>query len=372
MSATQIDILYVITDLQVGGVPLHLHRLIGSMTARGYHCAVVSLADVGPIGKRLENEGVLVRSCNARHSWDVRVLWRLTGILREVNPRIVHAMLFHANVASRWAARRAGISADRVLCEIQTVEVERRWHLVVDRWTHRGCRFTIANSPSVLDHLATQAGIPHDRLRLIRGGIDPKPFANVRPIQWEEVLGQPCGQVVLWVGRLDPIKGLDVLIKSFVRVVERVPAKLVLVGDGPLRPKLERRIQSLGLQKSIHPIGMRDDVPALMSSAHVFAFPSRTEGLPNALLEAMAAACAIVTTHVPGCRDLIVDEVNGLLVPFGDADSLSRALVRLLIDRPLASRLGQEARQDVSRNWHLTNTHEAYAAEYETIMRETK
>ena len=386
MSEPRPHILYVITDLERGGVPLHLYRLATAMGRRGFRTTVVSLAPVGPVGRMLREGGVIVHSCQGLGGWDLRVLPRLRRLVKSIRPDVIHALLFHANVAARYAAREAGFPRQRLVCEIQTVEVERRWHLLVDRWTHRHCRTTVGNSPSVIDHLASRARIPRDRLRLIRGGIDPRPIQDAAPadtstlglqpaaglaaggelrsLQWPDI-GCP---IVLWAGRLDPVKGLLVLINAFGDVASQTSAHLLLAGDGPLRLKLAKQIARLNLGARVHLLGPRTDVPGLLKIATVFVFPSRTEGLPNALLEAMAAGCPIIATDVPGCRDLITHDRTGLLVPYGDTSRLADGIRHLIRDTVMAKRLAEDASQVVNRDWHLDSTHRSYAALYEEIQ----
>ncbi len=368
LSRPAIDILYVITDLKLGGVPLHLHRLAVAMRRRELNIAVVSLAPGGAVADRLRADGVAVYTCDGRGGWDVGVMGRLARIIERENPTIIHAMLFHANVAARLAGRGVGVSRDRILCEIQTVEVERRWHLTIDRWTQRGCRVTIGNSPSVIDHLAAVAGIPRDRLCLIRGGIDPSRMHGVQPVDRATLQIEPSAPLVMWVGRLDPVKGLDKLIAAFAPVAGAIGARLLLVGDGPLRGRIQREIDRHEAGSFVRLLGPRDDVPALLATADLFVLPSRTEGLPNALLEAMAAGCPIVATDVPGCRDLIRDGREGLLVPYADVVALREAIIRLLSDRSLARRLGDAAAASVTENWHIEKTHAAYADLYGRVL----
>ncbi|MFQ5461016.1 MAG: glycosyltransferase [Phycisphaerae bacterium] len=364
-------ILYVITDLEVGGVPLHLQRLAPAMRARGFHPVVVSLYPPGPVGRSLREAGIEVRSCDGRGGFDVRVIPRLAAILRRCKPRMVHAFLFHANLAARLAGKWAKFPRDRIFCEIQTVEVQRRWHLVADHFTHDLCRLTIGNAPSVVRHLAACACLPPHRLRLVRGGIDPKrctaprtPNAALLP-----AAGLPQNaRTILWVGRLDVVKGLDVLLKALERLRQRVDAHLLLAGEGAYRVPLERLAATLRLTDQVHFLGVRSDVTALLRSTEVFAFPSRTEGLPNALLEAMACGCSIVTTDVPGCRDLITHERTGLLVPFDDPDLLSQALLRLFTDAALRTRLGTNAQHEVATRWRFDQTLESYETLYREAM----
>lgn len=368
VAAVDAHILYAITDLEVGGVPLHLRRLALAMRERAFHVSVVSLAPAGRVGEMLRADGVEVGTCGGRGGWDVRVLARLRSHFRRAMPDLVHSLLFHANFASRWAADAAGIPARRVLCEIQTVEVERRWHLFVDRLTYDGCRCTIGNSPSVIEHLAEAARIPRDRLHLIRGGIDPVSIHEARPID-RETLGLRTGEkMVLWAGRLDPVKGLDFLLPAFAEIVRRHRARLFLAGGGAYEPRIREIVDRLGIQGSVHLLGPRDDVPSLLRSADLFVFPSRTEGLPNALLEAMSAGCPIVTTDVPGCHDLVTDGRTGLKVPYGDTSALANAMRRLIEDPVLARALGRAASDEVEHRWHIRETFNSYERLYREAL----
>ncbi len=367
-----VDVLYVITDLQVGGVPLHLVRLARAMQERGLVVEVVSLARLGPVAAQLADAHIAVSECGGRGGWDFRVVGRLARLFRARAPGLIHSLLFHGNVAARWAARRAGIEPERLICEIQTVELERRWHLTVDRWTFRWCRCILGNSPAVIDHLNRKARIPRERLRLIRGGIDPAPYRSATAAR-RETLGVPAVvPLVLWVGRLDPVKGLPLLIESFAMVAAQSPAHLFLVGDGPQRRRLEAEVKARGLGARVHFAGVRSDVPVLLRSADLFVFPSKTEGLPNALLEAMAAGCPVVATDVPGSRDLVAHERTGLLVPYADASALAGAILRLLTNRHEADELARAAQACVEKEWHIGRMFEEYAGLYRECLGESK
>jgi starch synthase (maltosyl-transferring) len=363
---------------------------------------VVSLAPFGPVAEMLSNDGFTVHSCNGRSGRDIRVITRLSNLIGELRPQIIHSFLFHANFAARLATRLVKFPRERLICEIQTVEVERTWHLWVDRHTHELCRFTIGNSPSVIEHLHARAGIPHDRLRLVRGGIDAQRVQTAEPINRAQIGVAPESPMILWIGRLDPVKGLDFLLDAFAHIVPQSQISnlkspkiapntssvdpqsaidnrqstissrptLVLVGDGPIRLQLESQIARLSLQNQVKLLGSRNDVPSLLKACDLFVFPSRTEGLPNALLESMAAECPIVTTDVPGCRDLITHGETGLIVPYGDTEALASAMSRLLTDRDLASRLGQAAAKSASTDWSIDATWNGYAAAYRDILQE--
>jgi len=341
--STPIRVLMAITDLQVGGTPLDVLRLATSLPRDRFRVLVVPLADVGAVGERLQAAGIPVVPCNARSAHDVRALLRLYHTIRAFRPDIVHSLLFHANVAARLVAPAAGVPADRIVCSILTVERERPWHLRGETLTCRRCRWIVGNSPSVVDHLHRAARVPRSRLRLIRGAIDTAAVAAARPIPRRD-LGLPeDAPLVLWVGRMDPVKGLDELIQACAMLRERVPIHVLLAGEGAYEPAVCRRIEALNAASFVHRLGRRDDIAALLATADLFAFPSRSEGLPTALMEAMAAGKPIVTTKAPGCRDLVRDGQTGLTVPVGDARALAEAMANLLQDEDLRRRLGTAA-----------------------------
>ncbi|MCZ6651538.1 MAG: glycosyltransferase [Planctomycetota bacterium] len=360
-------ILYVITDLEIGGVPLHLCRLATSMHELGHVVRVVSLSPPGPVSKMIAQAGVEVGSCDARSAAGIGALLRLRREIVQFQPEIIHSFLFHANIACRLTAPLAGVTRNRLICEIQTVEIERRWHLTVDRWTHRLCWMEIGNSQSVIDHLHHEAGLPESRLMLVRGGVDLERFDQAKPIRKSELGAKDRDSLLAWVGRLDSIKGLDDLLRALAIIRQRFASHLVLVGDGPERSRLEQLITELDLADRVSLVGVRDDVPEILKACDVFVFPSHAEGMPNALLEAMAAGCAIVCTDVPGNRDLITDGRTGLTVPVMAPDALAEAVMKLLASRDLTNRLGAAASTLAKESFDSKLVTARYLKIYDTI-----
>lgn len=150
--------------------------------------------------------------------------------------------------------------------------------------------------------------------------------------------------VIINVGRMDTGKGQQELLRAFAQLREAGPWRLMLVGDGPERDRLERLTDELGIRERVCFTGARKDVDALLARSSIFAFASLSEGYPNALLEAMAAGlCCISFDCVAGPSDIIDHERSGLLIPVGDIDAYALALQHLIDDRELRERLGQEA-----------------------------
>jgi len=358
---------YVITDLALGGVPLHLYRLATHLPRDRFRINVVSLADAGPVGEMLVSAGIAVSSCGAQASRDLKALVRLRRVLESTQPDVLHAMLFHANIACRLLGPLAGVSTNRIVCEIQTVEIERRWHLVLDNLTCRLCRFEVGNSPSVVAHLHRRAHLPVSRLVCQWGAVD---LSNILAAERADraTLGvSPDDSLVIWTGRLDPVKGFEEMLSAFARLRRTREATLLLVGEGPYRPTVERLIAEQGLGPCVKLLGRRTDVPSLLKMADAFLFCSRTEGLPNSLLEAMAAGLPVVATDVPGCRDVIIEGKTGLLARAGSATEIERRLAQVLGNRRLAANLGRQAQAWVRDHLDVREWAERWAAMYRGI-----
>lgn len=363
-----IRLTYLITDLEIGGVPLHLYRLVTRLPRQEAQTRVISLADEGPVGRKLREAGIPVHACGASSATDFRALMRLWRWLRADPPDILHSLLFHANMAARLVGPLAGLPACRIVGEIQTVEIERRWHLVLDNLTCRWSRCEVGNSSSVVDHLHRVAHVPHSRLAFIRGGVDVKAIASAKPVD-RSILGcQPDEKIIIWTGRLDPVKGFKQMLACIAEVTKNRRIRFLLVGQGSYQTAIKVMIRDHRLEERVLLLGQREDIPSLLQAADLFLFGSRTEGLPNALLEAMAAGLPIVATDVPGCRDLIQNERTGLLVPLDSPLSMADAVCRLLIDPLKARQLGRNAQQWVMENADIDHVGQPWLALYRTLL----
>ncbi len=344
---------YVITDLDTGGVPLHLSRVAPRVRAAGVEPMVISLAPLGEVAGMLEDAGVPCVSCNAAAAWDVRAIAKLVLHLRRFNPDVVHALLFHANMACRVACPLVGVSPRRLICEIQTVEIERTWHLTVGGMAHRLGRFVVGNSPSVVEHLHRHAHMPRTRLRCVLGGVDAAALDAADDVNIADYGVPNDGPIFMWVGRMDPVKGLYELVAAFEHICRQRGGRLVLIGDGPQRPIVERDVRVRQLDEHVHLLGRQTNVAGFLRHCDVFVLPSYTEGMPNALLEAMVVSRPVVATNVPGSRDVVTHGGTGLLVPPRDVEALAGAMDDLRIDRRMAERLGKAAREHCLANFTL-------------------
>lgn len=218
----------------------------------------------------------------------------------------------------------------------------------------------VANSQGLRD-LARRFD-PTVPIRIIPNGVDPQRFAPPEKRTW-------APPRLLFVGRLVYQKGLDVLLEALAGVPETLPWHLTLVGDGPYRPTLEALAAQRGLKERLTFAGWHppERIPAFYREANLFVFPSRDEGMPNAVLEAMASGLPVLATRIAGNEELVAPEV-GVLVPRDDPMALREALLRLLPDAALRQRLGVAARQRVMEHF----TWEATAQRYLDLFREAR
>jgi glycosyltransferase involved in cell wall biosynthesis len=210
------------------------------------------------------------------------------------------------------------------------------------------------------------------RMRLIHNAVDLSgfdPTTELRATVRRE-LGLEYAWVWLAVGRLEPQKDLSTLLKAFQRIHELRPeSALLIVGEGRLRPALEREISDLGLDKAVCLLGMRADVSSLMAGADAYVMSSVYEGLPLVLVEAAASRLPIVATDVGGNPDVVIDGETGLLVPAGSPDSLGKAMTRLMMMPDSERRcMVEKSRARVEARFEMTRIVDQWEELYREVL----
>jgi glycosyltransferase involved in cell wall biosynthesis len=205
--------------------------------------------------------------------------------------------------------------------------------------------------------------------RIVPNGVDITRFSPAPP----DSPTDDRYHTVVCVSKLRYEKGLDVLLQAWNLVHQQLPeARLILVGSGPLQAQLTQMAEALGISESVEFAGLQSDVPAQFHRGTIAVLPSRWEGMPNALLEAMASGMACVATRVSGSEDLIQSGVNGLLVEPEDYPAMAEALLTLLRDASLVQTYAQAARTTVEQHYTLEQVIEMYSDVYRTLARRQK
>ncbi len=198
------------------------------------------------------------------------------------------------------------------------------------------------------------AGIPADQVDVVYGGVD---FPSLPPTAMRRSARRHWGvtdkeKLIGCVGYLVPGKGQELLLRALPTVLEKVPTcRLMLTGDGPCRPQLERLVRQLGVESAVSFAGFVDDLAQVYSALDAFVFPSLLEGLGTSLLAAMSYALPVVAVAQDAGLEVVEDGSNGLLVPASDSTAIASAIVRLLGDADLAARLGAAARETIQQRF---------------------
>ncbi|MDX1502757.1 MAG: glycosyltransferase [Thermoanaerobaculia bacterium] len=219
------------------------------------------------------------------------------------------------------------------------------------RATYRHADRVTAVSEGVARDLVRHFRLPEERVEVV---LNPVVTPRMLERSFHEVehpwVGDASRPLLLGAGRLVPAKGFDLLIEALARIRRTHDARLVLLGDGPERETLLRRAAERGVAEAVDLPGWQEEPWAWMRRATVFVLPSRFEGLPGVLIEAMACGAAVVAADChAGPREIVTPEEDGLLVPVGDPGALSDAVARLLDDQGLRTRLGARAAQSAGR-----------------------
>ncbi len=367
VSQTPTRIAFCITDLDPGGAERAIVQLAVGLDRTEWDPRVYCLGPPGALVDRLKAAGIAVECLGARSARSVGVILRLARHLRAFRPAILQTFLFHANQAGRMAGRLARVPI--VVCGIRVAEREERWHLLLDRWTQSLVTHNVCVSRAVADFSVARGRLRPDKVSVIPNGVDCERFSRAMPADLSK-LGIPRGaRTILSVGRLHPQKGHDLLIDAMAPLLAKHPdLHVLIVGEGPSREKLQSQIVELGCREQVHLAGWRADIPEIMKACTVFALPSRWEGMPNVVLEAMAAGLPVVATEVEGVREVITDGVSGSIVQGDSAADFRSGLQNMLDDAALRARFSIESQISAEKDFAIRSVVVKYGNLYHEML----
>jgi len=333
-------ILLLVTDLKIGGTPTVVRelaiRLAPHARADGGEVQVASLAQRGPVSKQIEAAGIAVHTLDAKGPRDARVVARLHKLIVRQRIDTVFSFLVHANAAA--AAVSLFARHVRFIQSIQTTQPEPKWHWKIQKLAGRAAEKIVVPSPSVAQAAEDWCDVGKWKIVLIPNAIEPEEFGGLqRPMAGDEF---PIG----FLGRLDPIKRIPDLVEAMLDVPR---AHLHIFGEGPERAEIERTVIRLGLAARVTLHGAVARPQDALSQMRLLVLPSAAEGFGLVLIEAMAAGIPVIATDVPGIRDVVKDDVTGLLVPPAQPRQLAGAINRLIDDSSFRDRLIAAAAADV-------------------------
>lgn len=357
-SRPPVRILHLIVELSIGGAQSALLRLLKHLDRQRFEPQVACYYNGdGVVARQIRANGIPVIDLGMSGKYRIDAFWRFYRLLRTQRPTILHTWMFHANISGRLIGKLAGvpliISSERTMGQ---EGIFRRW---VDRSTVGLTNSVVCVSQSVSRFAQDTIGLPVSKLTVIPNGIDLD--------QYDQLLsqGEARGKfnlpkealIVGAIGRPRPVKGYLYLVEAFARLADTYPAAcLVFIGNGPDRPNLIDKVRSLGLEDRVIFLDDQTDIPGLLPAIDILAVPSLYEGMPNVVIEAMAAGVPVVATNVGGTQEVIINGETGILVPPQDANALSEGISSLLQKPDLRRQIGLSGQQRAYKFYNIQNT----------------
>lgn len=370
-----IGLVFCITELEIGGAERALCELAVRIDRSRFDPVVFSLKsrpenESASCVPMLENAGIEIKFLDmSGYRSFPRGLELLTRELKQRKPRIFQSFLFHANILGRLAAARAKVP--HVFSGIRVAEKDANCRLWLDRKTDRFVEKHVCVSRSVAEFSEKVARLPKEKLLVIPNGIDPEPFQNAKKADLSGIVNDARSKKAICIGRLHPQKGIDRLLKLWQKL-ERNDWELLIVGEGPERDRLlnqAKEIEKTSARNTIHFTGWRADVPELLSASDLLILPSRWEGMPNVLMQGMAAGLPVLSTRSEGVTELLGNLFEPQSWDF-EADNEFHVKFRKLAENP-EKRLefGKKNFERISTEFSIEKTVDSYQDMYEKSKR---
>lgn len=324
-------VLFVANSLAIGGAERQLVNAACGLADRGHDVHVAALLDWVGLQPQLAAHGIPVHQLRiVRPVRAATALCSARQVVRRVRPDVLVAFDFQANLLARLVGHHLGVA---VISSIRGARfggpAREAWIRVTDRWSYR----TTANSEAVAADLVRRGLVAAERIAVVPNLVDttrtPRPGARERV---RDELGVPASTVLfVALGHVVPAKDHATLVRALGRVPSEIPLLVAVAGKvyDSERAELEELAASLGVSHRLRLLGHRRDVPDLLAAADALVSSSRSEGSPNAVMEAHGAGLPVVATRVGGTGELVLDGVSGRLVPACDPDALGHGLVEV-------------------------------------------
>lgn len=371
-SESQATICQVLHSLHMGGAEMLAARLARQMRTT-YRFLFVCLDELGTLGEQLRGEGFPVEVLHRRAGWDWRSSLRLARLIRREKVQLLHAHQytpFFYTLTARWLGRRVPILFTEHGRHFP--DYPRRKRILFNRLAIGRRDRVIGVGQTVRQAVINNEGIRGDRVGVIYNGIDTDAFArngHDRDSLRRAMGVEPDDLVLIQVARLDYLKDHATAVRAVERVAARRPeVKLVLIGDGPEREKIEAEVRQRRLGEQIRFLGLRTDVARLLPAADLFLLTSISEGIPLTVIEAMSAGLPVVSTGVGGVGEIVIDGETGLLAPSGDDGALAEHILQLADDPDRRRRMGEIGCRRAADVFSEKQMHAAYRRLYEEML----
>jgi len=362
--APRLRVMQVTWSLVAGGSEVYALKVASNLDPRRFESLMCAMDQGGKLEGEIDRLGIPRFIMNRRDGIDWRVMLKLFRLFKANKVDVIHTHHFNQLFYCALAAKLSGVRIVHTEHDIADyIDSPRRRRIL--RVLSTFCHRIVAVGAEVESYFRDQVGIPQRKLCVARAGVELTTEDARSDVRRELGLSSE-DRVAGIVARLSPEKNHAMLLSAFADAVGRMPhARLLIVGEGPEQPAIAETIGKRSLNDHVKLLGVRRDVPRILSACDAFVLSSKREGLPIAVLEAMAAAKPIVATDVGDLNVLVKNDQTGQLVPPGEAGALADALCKMLGDPAQAERMGRAGRELVAREFSLEamiKTHESMYA----------
>lgn len=368
-----IHVVHVVLTLNVGGLERVVLNLAAQGIRSGQRVTIVCLEERGVLAQEAAALGARVESVDKRPGLQLRLAGRIRRLFRELAPDVVHSHQVGALFYAGRVARAVGVPV--VVHTEHGKHYATRWRTrVLGRLAARHADRFFVVSKDIADEVIGCRVSPSRNVAVVANGIDVDRFAEGNGSAVRDGLKIPLDAPLIGtVGRLSEVKRQDLLLRAFADLRRTMPtARLLLVGDGPLRDELTRLAVELGVAPYTHFAGYQSQPDHYLHAMNAFALTSRSEGMPLVVLEAFAAGVPVVASRVGGLPQLIEDGHTGLLFEPGNVPDLVVKLRGLLLDDALARRVAAAARDAANATYSVGAMGAAYARHYDELLSTTR
>lgn len=360
-----IKLAYLLPGLKVGGLEKMVISLVSGLDRRKYYPAIVCFDTKGELAGEVEAQGIEVFLAKRRQGIDYFYALRLAKFLKKQNTDLLHAHNCTAFFYGTLAAR---------LARIPIVYTEHDRDFPPERriaWLNKILSLIVEQVITVSDLLKgcliKYESFNANKIKTIHNGVDPTPFSlSLDRKKYIDELGlEDASPLIGIVARLDRLKNHKLLLDAMQDIANEIPTvKLLIIGDGPTRKNLEEQADRGGLQNNILFLGMRGDVSNLLLLIDLFVLCSLSEGMPLALIEAMAAGKPIVATNVGGVSEIVRNGINGILVEPTNPAFLAKAILQILKNKDILRTMGENGREVFKQKFTLHKMIKSYEGVY--------
>jgi glycosyltransferase involved in cell wall biosynthesis len=367
-------VLHAISSGGLYGIERSLIALLPALNRAGQSAGLLCLGvregEAGAVGRMLETLGVRVWYVPMQRGLRARDLLTIAKLLREVRPKLIHVHGYKAAAAVRLASFATGIPVVATVHSEQASVPELRTLIRIETLVFRTMRRLIAVSEGVARDLVVR-GIRAQRTIVIHNGIEDPRIVLPESVDGHRAHSAGDPRVVV-VGRLVEPKNVHVAIEALALLsVRGQRLTLEVIGEGPERERLEALAAARGVGGQVEFTGFVEDVPRRLQSARCFLMPSRSEGIPIAILEAMGVGLPIIASRVGGIPEILEDGRDAVLVRPDDAEALAEAIDRVCNDPQLADRMSEAARTRFRRDFEVESTRARHTEFYDAVLRES-